>query len=112
MAKRNVKCFYCNKPGKYLCDFVLRCGAIPKKRITNETTIDELLDEITNPKEVFSETCDRALCEEHRVQVGVTFWCGKLPDAGVESVDMCPGHAGVPNGHKPRHGRVGGGRAA
>lgn len=55
-------------------------------------------------------TCDRPLCDSHRCQTGVVFLSG--PDAGVDTIDLCPGHTPVPNGHKPRPSRVGGGRAA
>ena len=108
----DARCYYCERPADFLCDFVLDMAALPSKPITNDMSIDEFTNVLLNPKEVYLQTCDRPLCEHHRTQVGTMFFCGSHPDAGMESVDMCPGHANVPGGHRPKPSRVGGGRAA
>jgi hypothetical protein len=62
-----VSCHYCDRPAIYLCDFIAdaRAGA--------------------------RQTCDRPLCEAHRVPRGVTFASGK--GGWQDTIDVCPGHA-------------------
>lgn len=70
----------CGKRAEFLCDEL-----VP---ITAERRLAAL-----RKQEEPSGTCDRPLCRSCRVQVGVTFYCGRRPAAGVESVDRCPEHA-------------------
>lgn len=65
MARR--KCHYCDRPARWLCDYRVHRG----------------------PGGV-DVTCDRPLCDGHRVNVGVIFMCGK--DGCLWSRDVCPGH--------------------
>jgi len=105
-------CAYCERPAEYLCDFVLRHGwfsqaiadAIAAGR---ELTSEEWGQAICNPDEVFMETCDRPLCEIHRHFVGNVFYDGDAKHTFMDSRDMCPGHAGIPGGHKPPPGWAG-----
>ena len=48
------KCYVCGRPAPYLCDYVLEFG-------------------LENP------TCDRPLCEQHRIKIG-------------SGIDYCPEH--------------------
>lgn len=109
---QSPKCFYCARKAKFLCDFVLWTRSTPCKQLTNDMTSKEIADVVIHPTNLCVETCDRPLCDRHRVQVGVIFFCGDKSVAGGDTRDMCPGHARVPDGHKPRHGVAGGGRAA
>lgn len=84
-----MKCTYCDREATHECDFILDMRCMPMK------------------------TCDRPLCEEHRTETGRLFFCGK--DGGIDTRDMCPSHAGIPGGYKPRRNAAktsGRGRAA
>lgn len=67
------------RPAEYLCDFVLS----------------------TRP----FTTCDRPLCEEHRVNRGHQHFCGR-GHGMIVTIDFCPGHAATGLDHKPRPIRV------
>jgi hypothetical protein len=101
-----VTCFYCDRPGEYLCDFILEARSfVPGPLDSAEAVYQGMM----NPVAVHVRSCDRPLCDAHRVCKGHAFYCG---EAGrVESLDFCPGHARGPESRPPRN-RVGGGRAA
>lgn len=61
-------CHYCDRAAAFLCDFHFPDG----------------------------RTCDRPLCEAHRVQVGAMFLCSRGNGCQHDSIDRCPGHANVP----------------
>src|SRR5438309_290434 len=61
-----MKCFYCDADGLYLCDFVLGYASGGIERGTHRVTRDS---------EMF--TCDRPLCEQHRVNKGHTHFCSR-----------------------------------
>ena len=105
-------CYYCDRPAKYLCDFVLDLAAVYRQAPDwDNMTPEQFADKIMHPDDVSMTTCDRPLCELHRVNKGHTFYCGRKPAAGIESRDFCPGHAQGPD-FKPRYTPVGGGSAA
>lgn len=62
-----MKCAYCDRPAKYLCDH--RLGP--------------------------DQTCDRPLCELHRVNLAQGLACtrGKAGGCRPFSFDRCPDHA-------------------
>jgi len=66
---KKQKCFYCDAAAEYLCDRPLKT------------------DGLFN-----GESCNRPLCESHRHQQCIAFFCGSAKWAGVDSVDYCPAH--------------------
>ena len=86
MAKKRVRCHYCDRPAACLCDFVL-----------DTRSADSPV------------TCDRPLCASHRTRGGVRFFCGEAGEA--QEVDFCPGHAKGPP-MKPRYVPIGGPKGA
>ena len=76
------RCYYCRRQAVYLCDFVLTGPAERQKMQSAGMTGDEMLSA--------TRTCDRPLCQEHRVNLGQVFFCGK--DGGIVTEDYCPGH--------------------
>ena len=73
MASAPRKCAYCHRQARHLCDYPI--------------------DSVTG------KTCDKPLCEEHRVQVGSSFLCrrGRGKGCHFDTIDRCPGHAGMPD---------------
>jgi len=102
------KCYYCDQPAEFYCDFVLAASPLPPC-----SSIEEYVAAIGKDRAI--KTCDRPLCPAHRVNRGHNHICrrsGKDRGCHVESIDYCPGHAGVPDGGTSRFNPVGGGRAS
>lgn len=106
---KKPKCHYCDKPAKYLCDFVLGFTGHYDPDLKDCKSNEEFYQALLNPKDLDMKTCDRPLCEDHCTNRGGTFYCGE--ESEYVTHDFCPGHAHGPD-HKPRPNKAGGGRAA
>lgn len=69
-----TKCYYCDKPSQYLCDFV--ATIIPSTAFVDPT----------KPY----RTCDRPVCADHYLVVANFFLCGKNPSR--DSLGLCEEH--------------------
>lgn len=92
------RCYYCDRPAEYQCDFVLELRAYlggPAAGMTDEDFVAALL----SPAAVRFRACDRPLCDAHRVHRGHIFFCGGGGE--IVSLDFCPGHARGPDWRPP-----------
>lgn len=73
--KKDPDCYVCRKPATALCDYTLGPRAIPASTFDKAFSI---------------ATCDRPMCDEHRVRVGHI--CNRSKKSQSDTIDYCQEH--------------------